>query len=302
VLEMVFINSNGKFNANSYLLDARMFGMKGNAAIYVIENEGIRMMIDTTTPAIMIRKIIAQIKELGIYPIHKLLLSHSHWDHVEGVTRLKKLMKETEIEVLASENAVYNLTYPEKMNEEYKVYIEPIENVLPLKEGDIIDLNGLELEIFNFFGHSPDLIAILDKKNKTIFSGDAVINKYDPDTFLPVFLSHEFNESELHKTFGKLRKIKNELEDNLNSICLSHFGVWKDDDFDKILCDMEELHFKTKEYIIHWYKENPSLDYITFKYHQRFIPNSTIFTKEKITGLKMSMQWLVDGLRMSGFL
>jgi len=299
---MVFINSEGKFNDNSFLIDAQMFGMKGNAAIYIIENNGIRIMIDTTTPAPTIRKIVNKIKELGLYPIHKLLLTHAHWDHVEGVGRLKKIMKETEIEVLASENAVYNLTHPEKMNEEYEVYIDPIENVSPLKEGDIIDLNGLELEIFNFFGHSQDLIAILDKKNKNIFSGDAIINKYDPDTFLPVFLSHEFDESELHKTFEKLRKIKLELKDKLNSICLSHFGVWTDEDFEKILNEMEDVHFKTRDAIIHWHKENSSLDYIASKYYETFIPNSTYFTKQNLLGLKLAMQWLVEGLQISGFL
>ncbi len=299
---MVFINSEGKFNNNSFLLDAQMFGMKGSAAIYIVENNGIRMMIDTTTPAMTIRKIVAKIKELRLYPIHKLLLTHSHWDHIEGTGKLRSLMKETEIEVLASENAIYNLKHPEKMNNEYEVSVEPIDDISPLKEGDVIDLNGLELEVFNFFGHTQDLIAILDKKNKNIFSGDAVINKYDPDTFLPVFLSHEFDESELHKTFEKLRKIKFELKDKLNSICLSHFGVWTDEDFENIINEMDELHYKTKDSIIRWYNENPSLDYITSKYHEKFIPNSTIFTREKIIGLRISMQWLVEGLRISGFL
>jgi len=295
---MVFINSEGKFNYNSFLIDAQMFGMKGNAAIYIIENNGIRIMIDTTTPALMIRKIVAKIKELGLYPIHKLLLTHAHWDHIDGIGKLKTLMKETDIEVLASENAIENLKYPKQLNEEYEVKIEPIEDVSPLKEGDIIDLNGLELEIFNFFGHTQDLIAVLDKKNKNIFSGDAVINKYDPETFLPVFLSHEFNEIELCKTFEKLRNMK----DDLSSICLSHFGVWADKDFNKILEVMEDVHFKTRDAIIHWHKENSSLDYIASKYYEKFIPNSTYFTKQNLMGLKLAMQWLVEGLQISGFL
>lgn len=297
---MVFINSEGKFNDNWFLLDAQMFGMKGNAAIYIIENNGNRMMIDTTTPSHMIRKILNKIKELGLYPIHKLLLTHGHWDHIDGVGKLKKLMKETEFEVLASENAVFNLEHPEAMNKEYEVSIDPIENVLPLKEGDIIDLNGLELEILNFFGHSQDLIGILDKKNKNIFSGDAVINKYDQDTFLPVFLSHEFDESELYKTFEKLRKIT--IEAKLNSICLSHFGVWTDEGFNQILNEMEDLHHKTKESIKQWYNENPSIEYIASKYHETFIPNSKIHTKENLLGLQLVMEWLVESLKISGFI
>jgi hypothetical protein len=38
---MVFINSEGKFNNNSFPFDAQMFNMRGNAAIYIIENGGI---------------------------------------------------------------------------------------------------------------------------------------------------------------------------------------------------------------------------------------------------------------------
>jgi len=259
-------------------------------------------MIDTTTPAVMIRRIIKKIKELGLYPIHKLLLTHSHWDHIEATNKLKSLIKETKIKVLASETALDNLKQPEKMNKEYGVNIKPLENVIPLKEGDIININGLELEVFNFFGHSQDLIAILDKTNKIIYSGDAIINKYDYETFLPVFLSREFNEFELLKTFEKLRKMRYEMKNGLNSIALSHFGVWSNEDFDLILREMEDLHHRTKTSIIQWYRENPSLDYITSKYHETYIPKSTIFTKEKIMGLRLSMEWLVKGLQISEFL
>ncbi|MHA1725095.1 MAG: MBL fold metallo-hydrolase [Promethearchaeota archaeon] len=56
-----------------------------------------------------------------------------------------------------------------------------------MKEGDKVDLNGLHLEIFEFHGHTPDLIGILDKNNRILFSGDAVINQHDQNTFLPVY-------------------------------------------------------------------------------------------------------------------
>ncbi len=295
---MVFINSEGKCNENWFLIDAQMFGMKGNAAIYIVENDGERMMIDTTTPALIIRKIIKKLRELGLFPIHRLLLSHSHWDHIEGVGKLKAIMKGNEMEILASKNAIENLKHPEKMNKEYEAHIEPIEEVTSLKEGDIINLNGLELEVFDFFGHTQDLIAIFDRQNKNIYAGDAVINKYDTETFLPVFLSHEFNEYELHKTFTKLRNMK----DDLTSICLSHFGVWTDHEFYNILETMENIHSNTKDAIIQWYSENDSLDYIASKYHETFISNSSYFRKENLMGLKLAMQWLVEGLKISGFI
>ena len=290
---MVFINSEGHFNENTYLIDGLLFRMKGFMAVYVIENKGMRLMIDTSS-SLMAREIMKKIKEFGLYPIHKLLLTHSHFDHIQGVGRLRGLQNEAEFEVLASENAIENLKNPERMNEGLKV--DPVENVTSLKEGDIIDLNGLELEVLNFFGHTHDHIAVFDEKNKNIFTGDAILNKYDRETFSPTFMPPDFNESELFKTFDKLREMK----PNLNSISLSHFGVWEGIDLENIISEMEEIHHKTKNAIIEWYSESHSRDYISAKYHEKFIPNSEIHTKENLAGLKWIINGLILGLLSSG--
>lgn len=292
---MVFINSEGKFNENTYLIDGQFFRMKGNMAIYVIENKSVRLMIDTGE-SLSIRKIVKKMKEFGIFPVQKLLITHSHFDHMQGVRRLRELQKEVELEVFASENAIDNLKNPERMNPGLEV--DSVENVTPLKEGDIIDLNGLKLEIFNFFGHTQDHIAVFDEKNKNIFTGDAIIDRYDRETFSPTFMPPDFNESELLNTFEKLRSLKK----NLNSISLAHFGVWTDEDCDMIINEMEDLHHKTKESIIEWYSESHSRDYITAKYHEKFTPNSKIHTKENLTLLKWVINLLIIGLLNSGYM
>jgi len=253
------------------------------------------MMIDAGEE-LAARKIVKKLKDFGAYPIHKILLTHSHFDHVQAVGKLKKLMKEIDIEVLASERAIINLKNPEKMNEYFGYIVDPIENVTPLNEGDIIDLNGLKLEILNFFGHTQDSIAIFDKKNKNIFVGDAIIDKVDHDTIMPEFVPPDFNESAYLKTLEKLRNMKGEL----NSISLAHFGVWKDEDFNDIVKNTEEFHFNAKNSIIKWYNENPSLDYIALKYHEKFIPTSKIHTMENIHGLEFEIEWFIDGLKTMG--
>ena len=64
----------------------------------------------------------------------------------------------------------FSLRNPEKMNGVFGYKVPPIEgDVTALKEGDIIDLNGLELKVFDFFGHTQDCIAILDESNKNLF-------------------------------------------------------------------------------------------------------------------------------------
>jgi len=292
---MVFINTEGKFNENTYLIDAELYKLKNSLAIYVIENKGMRVMVDSPSE-LGVRKFIKKLKQLDLYPIHKVLLTHSHFDHVQGVEKLKRLMPESNLEILASEKAIDNLKNPDKMNKVFGYNVPIIENVTPLKEGEIIDINGLRLEVLNFFGHTQDCIAFLDSKNKNIFVGDAIIDRFDPDTLIPEFAPPDFNESELLKTFEKLRNLKT----RITSISLPHFGVWKDEHFEETLNMMDNFHFEAKNSIIHWYNENPSLTYVTLKYHEKFTPNSRIHTKDNIHGLELLIEWQIIQLKMSG--
>ena len=292
---MVFLNSEGRFNDNSYLIDGLIFRLPGQLSLYVIENKGERMMIDVGDD-LAARKILKKLKNFGLYPIHKILLTHSHFDHVQGVEKLKDLMKESSIEVLASEMAINNLKNPESMNSYFGYDMAPIEEVTPLKEGDIIDLSGLELEIFNFFGHTQDSIAVFDRKNQNIFVGDAIIDMLDHQTIMPEFVPPEFNESEYFKSLDKLKNMRNELD----SISLAHFGVWTGEDLTNIVETTKDFHMDAKQSISKWYSENPSLEYITFKYHEKFIPESKIHTRENIHGLEFEVRWFVDGLKTMG--
>lgn len=295
--ELVFIYQEGKFNDNSFLIDGYLYGNRRTLSIYLIENEGKRMLIDTFTKDMAVR-IVEKLKQLEIYPIHKILLTHSHWDHIDGVNKLRSIMKDVDIEVLASENAIGNLKEPASINDIFEVKMKPIDHVTPLKDGDLIDLNGLKLKVINFFGHTMDSIALFDEKNKNIFTGDAIIDKFSYNYVQPTFMPPDFNESELLTTFQKLREMKNVL----NSISLAHYGVWTDGDFEKILDEMEELHFNAKNSIIKWYNEKLSSRDIAIKYFDKFIPNSKIMQYGLLDNLERSIKWLIEGLKRSGII
>lgn len=293
---MVHIVKEGKFNDNTYLIDGLLFRLPGTIAIFVIENGGERMMFDTSEP-LSARKIIKKLKEYGLFPIQKLLLTHSHWDHDQGWEKLKKL--NGDFEILASENAIEYLRNPGKMNEGFGYEVPPIEGeITSLKEGDTIDLNGLKLKVLNFFGHTQDSIAILDEKNRNLFTGDSIIYKWDENTLAPVIMLPDFNESELLKTFERLKSMREEID----SISLAHFGVLKDDDFKKLLGELQDFYFKVKDSLIQWYKENPSIEYLATRYLETYIPNSTIHTKDNMIGLHLLMGWMEGGLKSSGFI
>lgn len=292
---MVQIKSEGKFNNNTYLVDGQLFRYQGFMSLYIIENNDMRMMVDTSSE-IAARKIVKKLDEFGLLPIHKLFITHSHWDHRMGVSKLKKLMGD--FEVLASENAIDDLANPERLIEIYRYNLKPVENVTPLKDGDIINLNGLELEVMNFFGHTMDSIAIYDKKNKNIFVGDALIYKFDYETFVPNFMPPSYNLKELLETYEKLKNMKNDL----NSISIGHYGVWKDEVMVNLINELEKIHLETKDAIIEWYSENPSLEYIVSKYHEKFTPDSKLQTKDNMVVLKFLLETNIKGLQYSGFI
>ena len=294
---MTIINTEGKITDNYYLIDGMTMGTQKFLSIYIIEYGGMRLMIDVGE-TLKNRKIIKKIKDLGLYPVDKIVLSHSHWDHAQGLSKLINSMKETEVEVLAAENAVENLRHPERMMKGYEGMgaVYPFEGeVIPLKEGDIIDINGLELEIMNFFGHTMDSIALFDKRNRNLFVGDAIIMRLDENAFFIPLMPPDFNEEELLKTFNKLRN----LQDKIDSISLAHFGIWKDAHLTQILNEMENSYFMVKNSLIEWYSENPSIEYITSKYFKKIVPNSKFWTEK---GFEIFINMMINGLKYSGFI
>ncbi|MFW9952481.1 MAG: MBL fold metallo-hydrolase [Candidatus Thorarchaeota archaeon] len=294
---IVVINSEGKINDNYYLIDGMTMGTQKFLSIYIIEHAGMRLMIDVGE-TLKSRKIIKKIKDLGLYPIDKIILSHSHWDHAQGLSKLIDSMKESKVEVLAAENAVNNLRHPERMMKGYEGMgdVYPFEGeITPLKEGDIIDINGLELKVMNFYGHTMDSIALFDKVNRNVFVGDAIIMRLDENAFVSPLMPPEFNEKELLNTFNRLRAMK----DDLNSISLSHFGVWKDKHLSQIINEMEDLYFEAKNLLIKLYNENPSVEYLTSKYFQTLIPNSKFWTEKAFV---IFINMMIEGLKYSGFI
>ena len=53
--------------------------------------------------------------------------------------------------------------------------------IIPVSDGDIIDLGGREIEIITLPGHTPGSIAALDIKNRVLISGDPI---QDGDIFM----------------------------------------------------------------------------------------------------------------------
>lgn len=71
-------------------------------------------------------------------------------------------------------------------------------NIIPLKEGFEFDLGERRLELIHCPGHTPGSGALLDSKNKLLFSGDTI-------SYGPVYMFGEGrDDSEYLRTLGRL--------------------------------------------------------------------------------------------------
>ena len=84
--------------------------------------------------------------------------------------------------------------------------------IVPVTDGDSIDLGGRELEIITLPGHTPGSIAVLDKKNRVLISGDPI---QDGNIFM-------FGvRREMHAYLLSLKKIE-KMKDRFDTIYPSH--------------------------------------------------------------------------------
>jgi glyoxylase-like metal-dependent hydrolase (beta-lactamase superfamily II) len=124
--------------------------------------------------------ILDYIKQVGRNPrdITRIILTHSHADHIGGSPALKK---QTGCKVAAHIDArpwIENVDrqYAERpVGNFYDLIGGPVEVDSGLKDGDRVDLgDGGTLEIFHTPGHSNGSISILYNKDWALFTGDAV--------------------------------------------------------------------------------------------------------------------------------
>lgn len=241
---MTAIRKQGKINENTTLIDYGLFGVAGGGAVYLVEGEK-KCLIDggTRSEASRIYKIL---KDMNAFPPDIIILTHSHWDHTQGVPFLRKkaAQQKKEIEVMASKKALPLLENQSWNNVLFQGSLENIKDVAPLNEGDVVDLGGISLRIFDVPGHCKDHIAILDEKNKNIFIGDAFGAKNGDHFFIPTFVPPYWDWDDFNNSVDKLRKI------DYDSLCLAHFGYIYEEEAKNFLDDatsMYELWWKLFE-------------------------------------------------------
>ena len=143
------------------------------------------LLIDTSLET---EDIYATAKSMTDLPI-TVVLTHADADHSGG---------------LYDTDAVY--MHPAEFAYFEQMYTKPIKT-FPIWEGDVIDIGGRSFEVILIPGHTPGSIALLDKENRILVSGDSV-------SATPIFIFGEIRSiPALIASFDKLIKIRDQFDD-----------------------------------------------------------------------------------------
>lgn len=253
----------GKLNPNTYLIDSGLFGGEHNMACFVIQGNDKKVLIDASGK-MEAKKIAKKLQEMQLIP-DILIITHAHWDHAGGTNPLLKQFPN--LEIMASQHGIGSLKNNRDFNKwfsDVSPVLRSVENVIPLKEGTILELGGLDLEIFETPGHTNCSLSILDHANKTLFIGDSLGYKLDANLFLGPMMPPEYNEQKLLKTFEKVKTI------DYDAICMAHYGMLTGD----LARDLPEYAKKNyifwKDFAISKWKENPTKEHLVSAMVEKF--------------------------------
>ena len=214
-----------RVNEHTSLIDFELYGIREAGAVYLVR-AGKTCLIDAGTRA-EAKVIIRKLDAIGAFPPELLVLTHSHFDHTQGLPVLCREARKRgrKIAVLASGRAIPHLS-DQSWNEVFddKHPYEDLIGVTPLADGQVLDLDGLALEVIDLAGHCADDIGLYDPGNKTLFVGDALGTRIQNVVTIPPFMPPFWDPDGFRRAVDRLRRIDYE------RICLAHFGPLEGDE------------------------------------------------------------------------
>ena len=218
------------FDPETYLTDVRMFQQEGFGAVYLIDDEQ-KAIIETGT-SWDASKILEAVKTFGLRPsdIDALVVSHIHLDHAGGAGFLLPDMPRAKVYV--HERGFKHLVDPSKLvasahqalnDDEANLFgtMRPIppDRLVAVKDQDRLDLGTHSLVFYDSPGHAPHELAILDERNRCVYTGDAAGLYFPGDEILmPIAPAPSFDLEKNLETFRHLLALKP------RALLFSHYG------------------------------------------------------------------------------
>ncbi len=175
------------------LVEANQFQ---EAISYLIVGTERALLFDTGIGLVPIRPVVEQLTKLPV----EVLNSHTHYDHVGGNPEFDRILaldtpytranqRGFPHQELAGEVAAESFCRGAPVGADTAAFhTRPWQPSRIIADGDTINLGGRRLEILQVPGHTPDAVALLDRANGLLWTGDsyydATIWLYVPETDL----------------------------------------------------------------------------------------------------------------------
>lgn len=130
---------------------------KGDSSGYVVVGEKKALVIDTMNGSEDVKKVAESITSLPLLLVN----THIHPDHIGGNHYFKEGFMSPE-----DMPFVDLFTAPENRDKKPVLY--------PVGEGDVFDLGGLHVEVYELPGHTPGQLCLLLVEERILFPGDAI--------------------------------------------------------------------------------------------------------------------------------
>ena len=149
---------------------------------YLIVGENRALLFDTGFGIAPIRPVAQQLTNKEIFVLN----SHSHYDHVGGNYEFQRITGPDNDYARNNANGVPNkqarlfvpqdsFSRPLPEGFSFDTYeIKPYTVTDIIGDGDVVDLGGIVLEVFETPGHSPDSLSLLDRDHRRLFTGDTL--------------------------------------------------------------------------------------------------------------------------------
>ena len=208
---------------------------------YLILGNRKALLFDTGLGLDSISPVIKQLTKLPVTVIN----SHTHYDHIGGNYEFENILAMNTGFTIKHSKEGWNhdavrhevtsdaFCLPKLPGTDTAHYhIRPFKISQFIKDGDEIDLGGRKLQIISVPGHTPDAIALLDKTNGYLWTGDSFYEG-------PIYLFAEATDlSAYEKSIAKLAKLVPTLKvifpSHNNPVCDPERLTELKDDFAKV--------------------------------------------------------------------
>lgn len=172
---------------------------------YLLVGEDCSLMIDT---GFSTENIKAYVENLVDKKVEMVVNTHGHFDHTGGNGYFPY--------IYMHENAIYSakMPYPSLDASKYKTDYP----VITVGDGYCFNLGNREIEVIEIPGHSPGDIALLDKKERILFTGDEVDNR------IALIWMQDEPQPTIEQHYKNMKKLMNR-KSEFDYVCSGHNSI-----------------------------------------------------------------------------